>query len=354
MSDPWLIEGAMLASCYVVGVGMMAATAIAGKKKNRRKKRNGGSSLDSRSSGAGTLASTASTTGGGTLDGDGEPDDADDLPLCPNDADCNELNDPLHYQVFSHTCRLNPCYHAHVEMHCVYFRHTEGQCIALHARRAAELQNGARIVPPLTAPFVPVPAGVVASPTLSAMSGDSSPVDVSSLGGSCSANSRGSPRGGDLRPRRASGGPRNAAASRDASTSGSGIIPSQQLISPNVPNAVQLAVRSECDTATPPASFYIWGDWRKVRVHALKRYLHQVTGVPPAALALYAERASTGGATDVANVATAAATAVTLDEMDDMNWVAQHLRPSREGAALPTVVVRRVALPKGVVSEFAA
>ncbi|CAJ1021738.1 hypothetical protein, conserved [Leishmania shawi] len=124
----------------------------------------------------------------------------DDLLLCPSDEECTLINDRKHQKKYAHTCRLHPCYHAHVVRHAKLFRHSPGQVL--------------------------LPEGVSANMKIST----------------------------------------HALASVNFSA-----------ISPEAPNAYRIYV------SHGEKSYEIFGDWASVKVHTLKRYLHQVYHIAPTA-----------------------------------------------------------------------
>lgn len=168
---------------------------------------------------------------------DGASDDASsqastnysvELPLCPNDNGCPEVNDRSHQRQFAHTCRLFPCFHAHLRYHTHCFRHVPGQ--------AAQ------------------PGGAASS----VASGDVTPAETGSQVSSTGSSTR---RSRAAKHRRTQ---RQALASVNFTH-----------ISPQAPNAKKITV------LYASVGYEIFGDWPQVRVHTFKRYLFQVTGVRP-------------------------------------------------------------------------
>ena len=107
------MEGAVLAGCYAMGVGIAAVAAWrrpgtvrpegntdgeaqAPPKRRRRKMRNTAKRFAGKSDPG--SPSTASITSSELC-----------APLCPHDATCELLNDPEHFERFAHTCRLAKC-----------------------------------------------------------------------------------------------------------------------------------------------------------------------------------------------------------------------------------------------------
>lgn len=68
----------------------------------------------------------------------------DDLPLCENDSGCTLINDKRHQRQCAHTCRLFPCYHAHVKRHAKLFRHAPGQLVVTPAPAEAAAAAGGK------------------------------------------------------------------------------------------------------------------------------------------------------------------------------------------------------------------
>jgi hypothetical protein len=150
------------------------------------------------------------------------------LPLCPGDDGCPLVNDRAHQRQYAHTCRLYPCFHAHMAYHTRIFRHQPGQ-----AAKASD-------------------------------QGSNTDADQSS-------NASSSARGNVSRSRAA----KQRKNARNALASVSFLH-----ISPDVPNAKKIVV------VHAAKAYEISGDWTQVRVHTFKRYLYQVTGVKAAAQVL--------------------------------------------------------------------
>ena len=151
----------------------------------------------------------------------------DSLPLCPDDAGCQRVNDRDHQKMYSHTCRLFPCFHAHLKYHTRFFRHVPGQAATT-----------------------------------------SSEDGTSSAGGKTPSNSSTS----SVSRTRAA---KHRKQARKALSS-----VSFTHISPDAPNAQKIVVLHGT------RAFEIAGDWTNVVLHTFKRYLYQVTGVRPAAQVL--------------------------------------------------------------------
>lgn len=66
---------------------------------------------------------------GGQTESQSQRSEPTSLPMCPLDLDCQLVNDPRHYTQFVHTCKLFPCYHAHLQYHAAYFVHSEAQVV---------------------------------------------------------------------------------------------------------------------------------------------------------------------------------------------------------------------------------
>lgn len=238
-------EGAVLASCCVVGVGAAALSALQKrdssstkpKMRRRRKQRNHtkGSPqarvddedeptlLDSQTLSQ-TLSSANSTTSSLGLQV-AETLHTQLPPMCPDDRHCMLLNEPTHYQQFRHTCRLSPCFFAHVEEHARLFQHNVEQLMYCEAPRSSSRGTS---------------------------------IKSSESGGS-------GVHGG-----------RHVDCPRPQLP-----FSSQTLLSPVAPNSEQAHV--VCNGS----EVLVWGNWSKVRIHTVRRYLHQVTGVPPLEQLLY-------------------------------------------------------------------
>ena len=151
----------------------------------------------------------------------------DSLPLCPDDSNCQRVNDRDHQKLYSHTCRLFPCFHAHLKYHTRFFRHVQGQAA-----------------------------------TTSSEDGNSSAGGKTPSNSSTSSVSR----------------TRAAKHRKQARKALSSV--SFTHISPDAPNAQKIVVLHG------NRAFEIAGDWGNVMLHTFKRYLYQVTGVRPAAQVL--------------------------------------------------------------------
>jgi len=159
----------------------------------------------------------------------------DDLPLCENDQGCTLINDKRHQRQFAHTCRLVPCFHAHVKRHAKLFRHAPGQMIGT------------------VAPEVTLPPGIAMASTTS-------------------AGSRGQ-----------QGGSRSGKQSQRATLALASVNFSH--ISPDAPNAIPVTVTAK------DKCYEIFGDWTQVKLHTFKRYLHQCFKVLPVNQKLFLEGA---------------------------------------------------------------
>jgi hypothetical protein len=148
----------------------------------------------------------------------------DVLPLCPDDNGCLRVNDREHQKQYSHTCRLYPCFHAHLKYHTRYFRHAPGQAATTSSEEGGADQQG----------------------------GTPSNSSTSSVSRTRAAKHR-----------------------KQARKALSSV--SFTHISPDVPNAQKVVVLHGS------RAFEISGDWSNVMLHTFKRYLYQVTGVRPAA-----------------------------------------------------------------------
>jgi hypothetical protein len=157
------------------------------------------------------------------------------LPLCPQDRDCPHVNDRAHQAEFSHTCRLFPCFHAHIPFHTFHFRHLPGQAAAPSDAGSSEHGNNSNLS--------------------FARKGPESN-DSGSHSKSSSKRSRGR-------------------ANRKAVQRASASSTSFAMLSPEAPNATKITVIQGGN------AYEVHGDWSRVRVHTFKRYLHQVTGLRP-------------------------------------------------------------------------
>lgn len=161
------------------------------------------------------------------------------LPLCPADKDCAHVNDKSHQSEFSHTCRLFPCFHAHIPFHTYHFRHVPGQ--AATPSEAASSEHGGSNV-------------------------------SFNRGGGGSQNGRdGSSSGSQSK----SSSKRRGRHARKLVTKASQSSTSFAMLSPDAPNATKITV------IQGGTAYEVHGDWSKVRVHTFKRYLHQVCGIRP-------------------------------------------------------------------------
>lgn len=146
------------------------------------------------------------------------------LPLCPTDSECTKVNDRDHQRQYAHTCRLFPCFHAHLKYHARFFRHQPGQ-----AAMASSEEGGSE----------------------GGTSGKTSSQGTGSVSRTRAAKQR-----------------------KQARRALSSV--SFTHISPDVANAQKIVVSHKSK------AYEISGDWSKVRVHTFKRYLYQVTAIRPA------------------------------------------------------------------------
>lgn len=162
------------------------------------------------------------------------------LPLCPQDKDCPHINDRAHQSEFAHTCRLFPCFHAHIPFHTYHFHHLPGQAAA-PSEDGSSQHGGSQV---------------------SFNKGGSNKNDGENSD-SVGANSKSSSR--------RSRGRANRKAVQRATQSSS----SFAMLSPEAPNATKITVIQGGN------AYEVHGDWSRVRVHTFKRYLHQVCGIRP-------------------------------------------------------------------------
>jgi hypothetical protein len=223
---------------------------------------------------------------------------------CPVDLECTRLNDASHFSRFLHTCRLVYCPSAHESSHTRYFVHPNaaGGSQAINATPSSNAAGSSRLgdlSPTCMSPLELHPVATAPASPAASISSASSP--RRGRGGRSSQPYGGSPRPttpGSLGSGLGATAPMrtmvNVTASAwgvsddglsDASAGGAQQQQYQQRVhadlSPNAPRAKPLAVEwrpNGHDGAT--AQMMVWGDWAKVRVHTLKQYLRQATGIP--------------------------------------------------------------------------
>jgi hypothetical protein len=174
------------------------------------------------------------------------------LPLCPDDGSCLWVNDPDHQQLYSHTCRLKPCYHAHLAFHNRCFRHRSGQGAVPSDAPG----------PPLTAPqLTQINQHRQSRRKRAAANAAAAAKDVNETGSHAGSAS---------------------------SSNTSALTGPSSFISPHVPNSMRIYIQHKDE------SYEIWGDWTNVRVHTFKRYLLQFTQVHPLRQRLALKTLTTG------------------------------------------------------------